>query len=200
MNKRYIITIMAANRVGILAAITKALYELKGNLLEVSQTVLQQFFTIILSAEFPTEHEPQVIIDHLNDIGRSFGLEINLKDPDRETLQPAPDQESEKFFLTATGSDKPGMIRELTARLSQESIDVTDLYARRESPSHRFVIVMELAVPTGIDTLMLKKDMEAIGEEVGLAVALQHENIFTVTNDPRPVRVAVEKIIAHHPE
>jgi glycine cleavage system transcriptional repressor len=193
MTKRYIITLMAANRVGILAALTNALAELGGDVVEVSQTVMQRFFTIILAAEFPEHREPRVIVEHIRDICRPFGVEVNLKDPSQETLQPDREAGGDKFFLTITGEDKPGIVRQLTARLAQEGIDITDLYARRND-DRSFVMVMELAAPRGVDPLALQDELETIGSSVGLSATLQHENIFAATNDPRPVRIAVPPV------
>ena len=191
MTKRYIVTLMAANRVGIIAAVTKALSELKGDLQEVSQTVMQGFFTIILAAEFPADREPQLIKDHLRDVCKPFGVEVCLKDPELEAPRDQPPEGLEKYFLTVTGSDKPGIIREISARLAREGIDITDLYAVRNESDRSFVMVMELAVPQGVDALELQTDLEHIGTTVGLSAALQHENIFAATNDPRPVKVAL---------
>ena len=180
MTKRYMITLMAANRVGILAAVTTSLAELGGDIQEVSQTVMRGFFTIIMSAEFPENRDPSVIVDHIRGVCRPFGVEVNLKDPAEETLQDPP----------AEGQDKPGMVRQISARLAQEGIDITDVFARRADEGQTFVMVMELAVPKGVDALALQRELEQLGSAVGLSAALQHEDIFTATNDPRPVRIA----------
>jgi glycine cleavage system transcriptional repressor len=191
MSKRYIITLMAANRVGILAAVTTSLAELGGDIQEVSQTVMQGFFTIIMSAEFPEHRDPSVIIDHIRGVCRPFGVEVSLKDPKLETLQDAPSDGIEKYFLTAEGEDKPGMIRQISARLAQEEIDITDVFARRADNGKTFVMVMELAVPGVVDALALQQELEQLGSAVGLSAALQHEDIFSATNDPRPVRLSM---------
>lgn len=192
MSKRYIITLMAANRVGIMSAVTTGLAELGANLMEVSQTVLNRFFTIILDAEFPDHRTPEVIVDHLKDFCRPYGVEINLKDPSKEDLQPEPAEGYERHFLTVTGNDAPGTMRQITARLSQDGVDISDLYAQRQSEDS-FVMVMELAVPLGIDILHLQKEMEEVCANEDVLVTMQHENIFTATNDPRPVRITTVK-------
>ncbi|QDU82263.1 hypothetical protein Pla110_40180 [Polystyrenella longa] len=194
MTKRYIITLMAANRVGILSAVTTGLAELGANLMEVSQTVLNGFFTIILDAEFPGHRSPDVIVAHLKDFCRPYGVEIDLKDPEEEELQNMTEGDFERFFLTVTGNDEPGMIRQISARISQEGIDISDLYAKRQ-PDTSFVMVMELSVPLGIDVLVLKNDLEAVCIKEGLTVTLQHENIFAATNDPRPIRLLPVKAV-----
>ena len=72
MAREFIITMTAANRVGILSAVTKAMADLGGDLREASQTVVRGFFTMIFSAEFPDQTSPHVITDHLQDVGRPF--------------------------------------------------------------------------------------------------------------------------------
>lgn len=187
MSKRYILTLMAANRVGIMSAVTTGLGELGANLVEVSQTVLQQYFTIILAADFPDQRTPEVIVDHLHDYCRPFNVEICIKSPEEDELQEAPAESSERYYLTITGNDHPGMIREISSRISQECIDISDLYARRTEEGS-FAVMIELVVPAGVDAIAFQKELEEIGSVEGLQASLQHENIFDATNSPRPVR------------
>ena len=189
VSKRYIITLMAANRVGILAAVTTALAELGGDLQEVSQTVMQKFFTIILAAEFPESRAPDVIVDHIRGVCRPYGVEVCLKDPSLEVLQETRLGEIEKYFLTLTGHDTPGITRQISARLAEDEIDITDLYAVRDAKDRSFIMILELAVPFGVDALRLQNELETLGGANGLTSTLQHENIFAATNDPRPVRL-----------
>lgn len=198
MANRYIITLMAANRVGILAAVSSALDELGGDMQEVSQTVMQKFFTIILSAEFPDQREPEVIVDHIRGVCRPYGVEVNLKDPAKEILQDEPAEGTEKYFVTVSGNDKPGIIRAISSRLARDDIDITDLYAQ-QTDDHSFVMVMELAVPPGADAVSLQKELDELGKSVGLTAALQHENIFIASHDPRPVRILPHAALSRQP-
>lgn len=191
MAKRYIITLMAANRVGILAALATALGELGGDLQEVSQTVMQRFFTIILAADFPDHRDPKVIVDHIRGVCQPFGVEVCLKDPAKEKLQAEAAGGGEKYFLTLSGHDTPGIVKQISGRLAEEQIDITDLYAVRNPCEGSFVMILELAVPLGVDAFRLQTELESLGQTIGLAATLQHENIFAATNDPRPVRVSM---------
>ena len=184
---------MAANRTGIIAAVTTALGELGGDIHEVSQTVMQQFFTIILAADFPDHRDPEVIVSHLEGVCRPFGVQVILKDPSSETLQnPAPEG-IDKYFLTLTGHDTPGIVAQISGRLARERIDITDLYGVRREGQASFVMILELAIPVGVDAMSLRADLEKLGTPIGLSATLQHENIFAATNDPRPVRIAAVK-------
>lgn len=189
MPKRYIVTLTAANRVGILAAVTNAMAELGCDLQEVSQTVIQKFFTIILAAEFPDHRDPEVVVDHIRDVCRPYRIEVCLKDPSLETLQEDRDEGVDKFILTVTGHDQPGIIRQISARLAQEGIDITGLHAVRNDDDRSFVMVMELAVPLGVEPLSLQQELEDIGSSIGLSATMQHESIFAASNLNRPVRL-----------
>ena len=87
MPRRLIITLTAANRVGILAGVSNALAELSGDLQEIRQTVVQKFFTMIIAADFPAERDPQIVLDHIRDVCRPYSVDVTLKDPLDEHLQ-----------------------------------------------------------------------------------------------------------------
>jgi len=193
VSKRYIIGLMAANRTGILAALATALAELGGDIHEASQTVMQKFFTIILAADFPDHRDPEVIVNHIRGVGRPFGVEVFLKDPSHEALQEQAAEGTEKYFLTLTGHDTPGIIGQISSCLAREAIDITDMYARRQDNDTQFVMILELAMPVGADALSLRQELEQLGTPIGLSATLQHENIFAATNDPRPVRIFADK-------
>lgn len=181
---------MSANQVGIVAALSTALAELGADLQEVSQTVMHKFFTIILAADFPTQHAPQKIVEHIRQACAQFHVDLVLKDPDLESPQPPPVEGTEKYFLTMTGSNTPGIIRTISRRLAEERIDIEDLYAVKDEQAGSFVMILELAIPCGMAADSLLVEIENLGQSVGLTAALQHENIFRATNDPRPVRIA----------
>ena len=54
----YIVTVTAADRVGIVYSVSGALRDQQGNILELSQTVLRGYFTIILAVAFPDPRDP----------------------------------------------------------------------------------------------------------------------------------------------
>ena len=192
MPKGYIISLMAANRVGILAAATTAVAELGGDLREVSATVVQKFFTMILAAEFPDHREPQVIVDHIRDVCRPYAIEVCLKDPTQETLQQESPDETSMYSMSLTGRDAPGVLRQITSRLAEEEIDINELYATRtnddQSAEQDFVIIMEFAVPQGVDDGTLQRDLEDLGKSIGLTATLRRVDLSAASNEPRSLR------------
>ena len=61
MMHTYIVTVTAADRVGIVHAVTGSIRDLRGNILELSQTVMWGYFTIIVAVEFEGPQDPEAL-------------------------------------------------------------------------------------------------------------------------------------------
>ncbi len=188
---------MAANQVGIVAAVTDAIRAFGGNVVELSQTVMRGFFTIILSVEVPDDIAADRVLTEVRRTGDPFGLEVSLKDPGVEPTPVAPPAGSERYVLTVTGRDRPGVIHEITRLLAERSIDITDLYA--VSRDDQFMMVLEVYVPHDVAAPELRQELQAIGDSIGLSAQFQHENIFRATNSPEPVEIDRTTRTAHVP-
>jgi len=173
MSKKYVITLTAANRVGILAAVTRALEELGGDLEEVNVSVLQRFFTIILAADFPKDLSREVIRDHLKGLGRPYGLEAVIKDPEKEELAEHRNGDYDEYLLSISGRNQPGMIKQVSSRLAQDGIDIKKLYAiKHEAKDSPFTMELQLHVPIGIDPAALPGELEILGQSAGVSAKI----------------------------
>ena len=177
MSKPYVINVMAANRVGILAALTTALDELGADINDVRQTVMGRFLTIILEAEFPEHRESHVIVDHIRDVCRPFAIEVNLKDATLVQYQQALNETESMYLLTIRGEDRPGTLRRIAGLLAQLAIEIRELRASRQDAGCSFVTVMKLAVPSEVDVLTLQSDLKKLGSTDGLFGTLEWEEI-----------------------
>jgi glycine cleavage system transcriptional repressor len=48
---------------------------------------------------------------------------------------------------------------------------------------------MEAFLPPDLSPSVVRADLEQFGRDLGLEAFVQHENIFTATSEPTPVRV-----------
>jgi glycine cleavage system transcriptional repressor len=177
MVKQYVLTLTAKNRIGILAAVANAISELGGDLYEARQIVVQKFFSLILVAEFPDHRKPNVIVDHIRDIGRPYGIEVCLKNPDEEIVQSGIQHRPEWQIATMTGMDAPGALRQITARLAQDGIDVIQLHALRNDENGSFTMRMKLTIPPSVDVLQLQRELEENNRNLELSVEIQRGEV-----------------------
>lgn len=189
MAKRYIMTVVAVNRTGILAALANALDELGGNIRDVSQAVIHKFFAVIMAADFPDTQESDVIVDHITLVCRPFGAQVTLRDPSVEMgfdgeAEPTP---KERYVLTLAGPDKSGVLRFLAHRLAIDGIDLVDLQGRHQEDTHSFLAAMELSVPPSTDALQLCEELKRELHADGIKVTMQHRRIVAALAHPEPV-------------
>jgi predicted amino acid-binding ACT domain protein len=183
--KNYIVTVTAADQVGIVHAVSGAIVHWGGNVLELSQTVMRGYFTIILAVEFEAQVESQALERAIADEGRRYGMTVNVIEADFGRRPPVAD--GERFILTVLGPDQAGTIHGIADCLSEHGVNIVDLHAR--SDAGRFSLVMEAFLPPDLPPGTIQAELKGYGRDRGLDAFVQHENIFLATSEPSPVRI-----------
>jgi len=77
---RIIVTVIGRDQVGIIAAVSSVLAEAQANIVDISQTTLQEFFAMIMMADLEHASLPFAEIkQRLNDKGEAMGLRIEAQ-------------------------------------------------------------------------------------------------------------------------
>src|SRR3954451_25189099 len=95
----YIVTVTAADRVGIVFSVAGTLRDQGGNILELSQTVMRGNFTIILACEFAGATDPRALASAIAERGKRFNLTVAVIEAKDEQEEP-PVPNGERFILT----------------------------------------------------------------------------------------------------
>lgn len=186
--KQYVMTVMAVNRVGILAALATALDELGGGFVDLSQAIMRDYFTIIMAVEFPEDRPAEVIVDHLRAVGRPFGMDVLLRDPESEPMPASATEiaDSHGYLLRMQGKDHPGVLRRVALRLAQEGIDITDLYGERNDQTATFESCLAIRVPRGVDVTRLQVDLDQRLRAEDVSIAIYRGDLLQAISEPRP--------------
>ena len=82
-SKRMIVTVIGEDKVGIIAAVSTALAENQVNILDISQTILQEFFTMIMVVDISKSKLGIVELqDALEALGKKIGMRIQAQHED----------------------------------------------------------------------------------------------------------------------
>lgn len=77
---RAIVTVIGEDRVGIIAAISRQLADHSVNILDLSQTVMRDYFTMIMLVDLAHTDVPfSVLNDQLSACGKDMGLTIRIQ-------------------------------------------------------------------------------------------------------------------------
>lgn len=182
----YVLNVMSDDHPGIVAAVSNAVESLGGNIDACSQTVLGGYFTLIMIVSLPEALEPERLADRIRQAESAGSQYQVLARPALAADGFTPQEPSDRFVITAFGTDQPGIVRRFSQYLAGKDINIVDLYGDRRGDE--FVLIGQLEVPARWDIRMLQADLEQMGEELGFTAKLQHENVFVATNQLRLTR------------
>ena len=77
--RRAIVSVIGKDQVGIIAKVTNVLADNKINILDISQTILQDFFTMMMIVDVADLKDLESLQKQLSEIGNTLNLNINIQ-------------------------------------------------------------------------------------------------------------------------
>lgn len=78
-----IITVLGKDKVGIIAKVCTYLAEHNLNILDISQTIIQGYFNMMMIVDIASPTKTfELIVEDLQDVGKELGVEIKLQHED----------------------------------------------------------------------------------------------------------------------
>jgi ACT domain-containing protein len=77
-----VVTVLGKDRTGIIARVSNLLYEKGVNILDISQTILSDMFTMIMLVEVGQDSQYDEVRGALMDLAKEMGLEIRVQRSD----------------------------------------------------------------------------------------------------------------------
>jgi glycine cleavage system transcriptional repressor len=167
------------DRPGIVAGVSRILFENACNIEGVSQTILQTEFSGVFLVSVPRRLKPEDLLSRLRTGMEPFGLHVLLK-PVEPASRPLPTPQSEPFVITTTGPDRFGLVAGMTEVMARFGVNITHLKAafRGGADPHGNAMIYEVTVPVTVDHHAFHKALEQRARELGLDLTLQHRDIF----------------------
>ena len=182
---RVVITLLVPDRVGILHEITGTVADLGANIESISQTIVVGYFTVTLVASFPPGTELCAVRSRMRERfgeGETSVIGVVPYTPPAVANTGA----CERYVVTLTGPDKPGILKAATAFLAERRINIDDWYLILSPPS--VTHIGEITVPSTLDFGHLQTELAEAMRKAGLTARIQHENIFRATNEIGPIK------------
>jgi len=180
---KLIITVLGKDRPGIIAAISKSLYNMGCNLENVNQVILQNQFAGIFIVLPPKDSSVETIKQTLIKDSAGTGLHIHVDgaDTDQNEDQPA---DGEDFVITTIGPDQKGLVSRFTQIIADAKVNVTNLRAVFEGGDtpEANIMVYEVYITPDTDQKGLFTALRDKASELGLDISIQHKNIFQAIN------------------
>jgi glycine cleavage system transcriptional repressor len=138
MDKWYMLTVVGADRPGIVAHVTHALHEGGCNLGEASMMRLGGNFSIMLMVRYAgTARELDSLVEPVTE---SLGLKLHI-DPIEARLHQHVEPD---VHITVTGADRAGIVAQATGALAEAGLDILNLDSDVAGTEDRPIYVMQI--------------------------------------------------------
>jgi len=177
--KKYLISILAPDAIGLIHSITRTIAEIGGDLTDTRQQVLQGYFSMILYGSFPGEISSQTIREQLLNINPEQPFEVSIKPAPK--AQPANPVSPDSYVLTARGEDRRGFVALVSGFCAEQNINILDLSTTGKGKTYTMILLVDLS--NCPDTRQLRSSLEQFNRTHNLSLLLQHHDIFKATNE-----------------
>ena len=166
----FALSAVGRDRPGIVAAISRVLLDLRGNVEDSQMSILRGHFAVMLIVALPETVEPAEIERRLEAVRAALGLEAVAVSPvDELDGGPRP-----THVLSVYGADHPGIVHAVSSELADRGVSITGLETRLGSGVEEPLYVMLMEIAAGeVDAGELRSALGAIGEREGLEVSLR---------------------------
>ena len=83
-----------------------------------------------------------------------------------------------KAVITVVGKDRTGIIAKVSSYLAEKEINILDISQTIMQELYTMIMLVDTE-GSGIHAKELSEDLRKIGEEMNLAINMQHEGLFT---------------------
>jgi len=168
--KYFLINAFGKDRPGIVAAVSKVLYENGFNLEDSTMSRLGGEFTIMLVVETDkslTEDELERLFENVK---KEFNLNIYVKEIPFEEYKKQ-QKNKDIYRIVVYGADKPGIVYKVSDLLAKKGINVVDMTT--EKSGDLYVLLTEVNLPENLSFDELKQEIDNLKKSMDLDVSCE---------------------------
>jgi len=184
-NKEYVVlSVIGRDRPGIVASVSQVLYRNRYNIEALSQNAIMGQFVMILIASASNGNAFGELRKDCDQLMKDRGLDIYFRETLPGEMVPYRAGETEPFVLTVQGEDRPGLAYGISEALAEWGINITNLDARVAMIGQKleYIQIYEVDIPKDLDFGIIQEKLRAQGQQMKVAVDLQHRGIFRAIN------------------
>lgn len=169
------VTAVGRDHPGIVAAITKVLYERGCNLDDCSMSLLSGQFAMIMVLEAPDELGSADLDHDLESAAREAGVTATVSE-----VEPGPQESAARpYVVSVYGGDHPGIVYKVAGELASHRVNITNLQSRLMG-ERMYAVVLDIDVPDGLDFAFLAERLQRVADREGVELNLRPAEVETL--------------------
>lgn len=174
MKKLVALSAIGKDQPGIVASLTKVLFEKGCNLEDSSMTRLQGDFAILLLIALPAGLSTSELERALSETIRNRGLTLALRELGPGEVPSGSPTPSLPYTLVVYGVDHPGIVYRVAQEAAERKINITDLrtHITGKGPQALYSLAMEVEIPNSGVLRAFQEQLGALKKELQVELTL----------------------------
>lgn len=172
--RRWIVTTAGKDRPGIVAGVTKVLYQLGCNLEDSAMARLGGEFAIMLVFATPPTVREATLRDRLVELERHLRLVAHLK-PLAKGEAAKRGKPARRHLLCVYGADRPGIVYRVAEVLARARVNITDVHTHLTTSkgSPLYLMILEVDLPARLSTTSLGRTLKRVARRLAVEISLR---------------------------
>ncbi|HEU5359717.1 MAG TPA: ACT domain-containing protein [Candidatus Deferrimicrobiaceae bacterium] len=169
------VSVLGKDRPGIVAEVSRILFELGCNIEDSTCTILSGQFAMILVVWHEKLQSAAELNAAFDAVRSGMGLLVTIHALKDEEVVHEKTFAGRPHIISVYGADRPGIVYSVARELAQRKINITDLKTQvvgsRERPV--YVMVLEVDIPEGVDLKELDGVFGRVKKEIGVSISMR---------------------------
>lgn len=168
------VSVVGKDRPGIVAEVSRILFELGCNIEDSSCTILAGQFAMILIVWHELIHTSEEFDVAFGDV-KDQGLTVAVTPVVDIDVNHEKGFKGKPFILSVYGADRPGIVYTVSKHLAERRVNITDLNTQLVGSKERpiYVMLLEIDVPKSLDMEEFQGVLEEIRKELSVNITLK---------------------------
>jgi len=181
VKKQVIISVLSKDRPGIIADIANVIYELNGDLADMSQSVLSGFFSMVILANFDRNLPVSDISKKLDDLSTGPELTCVVKETGEKGDPDGSPEPGDVYVVTAKGKNRTGLVAAMGTFCSDRDINILGYETKLSGDA--YYMMLDILLPGNQSPDSVREELAATAGQLGLSIVMQHKSLFKTVNE-----------------
>src|SRR5512147_2790587 len=172
---QFALSVVGRDRPGIVAEVSRVLFETGCNIEDSTCTILSGQFAMILVIAHQKFTSVAEIDPSFEPVRKSMGLTVSLHKPKDEEVQAEKGFAGRPHIIAVYGADRPGIVYSVARELARLNVNVTDLNTQVVGAKDRpvYMMVLEVDIPEEVDMKDLERRFDKIRTELSISITVR---------------------------
>ena len=169
------LSVVGRDRPGIVAEVTRVLFEIGCNIEDSTCTILSGQFAMILVVAHQKFTSVAEIDPSFEPVRKNMGLTVSLHMLKDEEVSREKGFTGRPHILSVYGADRPGIVYSVARELARHKVNITDLNTQVVGAKDRpvYVMVLEVDIPENVDMKDLEREFDKIRKELSVSISVR---------------------------